>query len=72
MSYNSYQFYKRLFDIIAVFIGLIVLSILLLIIALLIKLDSKGPVFFKQERVGKFGERFIIYKSLYYIITHYC
>lgn len=44
---------KRLFDITASLIGLIVLSPLLLIIAILIKLKMPGPVFFRQNRVGK-------------------
>jgi exopolysaccharide biosynthesis polyprenyl glycosylphosphotransferase len=53
---------KRAFDFAASLLGLIILSPLFLIIAVLIKLDSKGPVFFKQERVGKDGELFTIYK----------
>lgn len=44
------------------FITMIVLSPLFLIIALLIKLESKGPVFFKQERIGKDNINFMIYK----------
>jgi len=43
---------KRLFDFILALIGLILLSPLFLIIIIAIKLDSKGPVFFKQKRVG--------------------
>ncbi len=53
---------KRLFDITVSFIGLVVLSPLFLAIAILIKLDSKGPVFYRGERVGKFGKPFKIYK----------
>jgi len=53
---------KRLFDITVSFIGLVALSPLLLAIAVLIKLDSKGPVFYRGERVGRFGEPFKIYK----------
>ena len=53
---------KRAFDFAASLLGLIILSPLFLIIAVLIKLDSKGPVVFKQERVGKDGELFTIYK----------
>jgi len=54
--------FKRGFDVIFSVIGLIVLLILFPIIALLIKLDSKGSVIFKQKRVGKNGEVFEIYK----------
>lgn len=43
-------------------ISLIILSPVFLIIALLIKLESKGPVFFKQERIGKDNINFMIYK----------
>ena len=53
---------KRLFDIVASSIGLILLSPILILIAICIKLDSKGPVFFKQVRVGKNKELFKIYK----------
>lgn len=53
---------KRLLDIVLSSIVLILLSPLFLIIAVLIKLDSKGPVFFKGVRVGKEGKPFIPYK----------
>lgn len=53
---------KRIFDLLVSFIGLIILSPFLLIIALLIKIDSTGPVFFKQKRVGKDGKIFNIFK----------
>ena len=53
---------KKLFDIIASFIGLILTSPLLLIVAILIKLDSRGPVFYKGERIGKGGKPFRIFK----------
>lgn len=53
---------KRLFDLIAAGVGLALLAPLLLAIALWIKLDSKGPVFFRQERVGRFGQPFRIHK----------
>lgn len=55
-------FIKRVFDIIASSCGLIILSPMLLIVGLAIKVDSKGPVFFKQKRVGKNKEIFEIYK----------
>lgn len=53
---------KRAFDIIASTLGLIVLAIPMIIISILIKLDSKGEVLFKQTRVGKNGENFKIFK----------
>ncbi len=56
------SFFKRLFDIVISLVGLIVLSPLFLIIAILIKLDSKGAVIFKQERLGLDARLFNIYK----------
>jgi lipopolysaccharide/colanic/teichoic acid biosynthesis glycosyltransferase len=53
---------KRLFDLLLASLGLVLLSPLLLVIALWIKLDSPGPVFFRQERVGRNGVRFCIRK----------
>lgn len=53
---------KRLFDLLASGGGLLLLSPLLLIITIAIKLDSAGPVFFRQERVGRFGRPFRIHK----------
>lgn len=57
-----YLFIKRVFDIIASFILLVLLSPLFLIIAIIIKMDSKGPVFYRQERVTKYGKIFRIFK----------
>lgn len=53
---------KRLFDIIASGVGLLLLSPLFLILAIWIKLDSKGPVFYRQVRVGRNNEDFRIFK----------
>jgi Bacterial sugar transferase len=53
---------KRAFDLIAALLGLVLLSPLLLLVALLIRLDSPGPVFFRQERIGKGFRPFRIYK----------
>ena len=50
---------KRIFDIISSLFGLILLSPFMIIIAILIKLDSKGPIFFKQVRVTKNGREFL-------------
>lgn len=53
---------KRLFDILASFIGLIIISPVFLILGIWIKLDSKGPVFYKQIRVGRGNKDFFLYK----------
>lgn len=53
---------KRLFDIVASAFGLLALSPLFLILALWIKIDSRGPVFYRQVRVGKDNKDFRIYK----------
>lgn len=53
---------KRIFDIISSGLGLLVLSLLFIILALWIKLDSKGPVFYRQVRVGKDNKDFRIFK----------
>lgn len=53
---------KRLFDLVASLLGLAVLALPGLLLALVIKLDSPGPVFFRQQRVGRFGRPFRIHK----------
>lgn len=53
---------KRLFDCLASFLGLLLLAPLLLLISIAIKLDSEGPVFFRQQRVGQYGKLFRIHK----------
>ena len=53
---------KRLFDVLCSFAGLLLMSPLLLGIALWIKIDSPGPVFFRQQRVGRGGVLFRIHK----------
>ena len=53
---------KRIFDIVASGLGLIVLSPLFLVLAIWIKLDSKGPVFYRQVRVGRNNKDFRIFK----------
>ena len=53
---------KRVFDIVASGLGLIVLSPLFLVLAIWIKLDSKGPVFYRQVRVGYKNKDFRIFK----------
>jgi lipopolysaccharide/colanic/teichoic acid biosynthesis glycosyltransferase len=53
---------KRLFDLLLSGLGLVLLAPLLLGIALWVKLDSRGPVLFHQQRVGRFGRPFMIHK----------
>ncbi|MBO5859554.1 MAG: sugar transferase [Clostridia bacterium] len=55
-------FLKRLFDITVSFILLVLLSPVFLILAIAIKLDSKGPVFYRQTRVTQYGKEFRIFK----------
>ena len=57
--YNSF---KRTIDIICSLCGLILLSPLLVVVGMLIKLDSKGPIIFAQKRVGLNGREFKMYK----------
>ena len=56
------QFFKRIIDIALSFLGIVVLSPLFLVLVLAIKFDSKGPVLFKQKRVGKNKTHFNILK----------
>lgn len=53
---------KRLFDVVVSFLLLVVLSPAFLLLAAIIKTDSPGPVFFRQERVTQYGKRFRIFK----------
>lgn len=55
-------FWKRFFDIVVSLLGILVTSPILLVVSLLIKLTSKGPVFYKQERIGKGEKPFFILK----------
>ena len=57
-----YLFVKRSFDIIASFLLLIILLPVFLIISIMIKIDSKGPVFYRQERITRYGRTFRIFK----------
>jgi lipopolysaccharide/colanic/teichoic acid biosynthesis glycosyltransferase len=54
--------FKRSFDVVAAVLGLLVLGVPMLLVALWIRLDSPGPVFFRQERVGRHGKLFRIHK----------
>lgn len=53
---------KRALDVLCSAVGLILLGPLLIVVAVLVVLDSPGPVFFRQERVGRFGRTFRIHK----------
>ena len=55
-------FLKRFFDFLIATIGIVIALIPMLLIALIIKIDSRGPIFFKQERIGKNGKVFKIIK----------
>ncbi len=55
-------FFKRAFDIVVSFLMLVILTPVFLIIAIAIKIDSPGPVFYRQERVTRYGKRFRIHK----------
>ena len=55
-------FFKPLFDWLIAFVAIIILMPLFLVVALAIKIDSRGPVFFRQERLGRLGRVFNIYK----------
>ena len=59
---NVSLFFKRVFDFVVSVIALVVLSPVYLILAIAIKLDSPGPVFYRQERVTQYGKRFRIHK----------
>ena len=56
------EFYKRMFDVLFATAGLLLMSPLFMIVSILIKLDSKGSVFYRQIRIGKNGKPFSFYK----------
>jgi sugar transferase (PEP-CTERM system associated) len=58
----SQRFLKRIFDVVFSFLGLILTMPLLPLVALMIKVDSRGPVFFRQVRVGELEKEFVLYK----------
>jgi len=61
-GFNIYRYFKRVFDILVTLVILPIVLPLSFIIGLLVKLDSRGPVLFKQMRVGKNGKKFKLYK----------
>ena len=62
VNFFVYSVFKRIFDIIFSLIGIILSSPIMLIVAIAIKLDSEGPVLFKQTRTGQYGKEFKMYK----------
>lgn len=62
MEKKLYLIFKRIIDIICSILGLIILIPVFLIVSIAIKIESKGPVIFKQKRIGKDGKVFEIYK----------
>ncbi len=56
------HFFKRMIDLILSLVGIILLSPILLVLSIIIKCTSKGPILFKQKRVGKDDTHFMIYK----------
>jgi sugar transferase (PEP-CTERM system associated) len=58
----SQRFHKRIFDLVFSLLGLILTMPFLPLVALMIKVDSRGPVFFKQVRVGELEKTFLLYK----------
>ena len=59
---NIYFLFKRIIDIVLSFIAIIVLIPFFILISIIIKCESKGPIFFKQKRIGKNKKQFTIYK----------
>lgn len=59
---KAYAFFKRAFDIFASLIAIIVLAIPMLIVGIIVKCSSKGPMLFKDSRIGQNGKTIIVYK----------
>lgn len=57
-----YEIYKRVLDIVSSLLGLIIGLPIMIIVAILIKIDDKGPIFYTQERLGKNEKKFLVYK----------
>ena len=58
----GYKFFKRVIDIVCSLSGLLLLSPVLIIVSILIKLESDGPIIFSQDRIGYKGQKFKMYK----------
>ncbi len=61
-NFNGYYFIKRSFDVVVSLIGLILLFPLIIVFSILIYIESPGKVIFQQERIGKNGHVFVLYK----------
>ena len=59
---HSYHLFKRVVDVTLASLALVILSPILIVTSIAIKLDSEGPIIFKQERIGKDGKIFNVYK----------
>ena len=58
----GYFIIKRIIDIVGALCGILIISPVMIVVGIWIKVDSKGPVFFAQKRVGQDGKRFLMYK----------
>lgn len=58
----GYKFFKRVIDVVCSLFGLLLLSPVLIVVSILIKLESDGPIIFSQDRIGYKGEKFKMYK----------
>lgn len=58
----GYKFFKRVIDVVCSLAGLLLLSPVLIIVSILIKLESDGPIIFSQDRIGYKGQKFKMYK----------
>lgn len=65
-----FAFFKRAFDIFSSFLAIVLLSWLFIILAIIIKCSSKGPVFYGHERIGKNGKKFKVWKFRSMIVTN--
>jgi lipopolysaccharide/colanic/teichoic acid biosynthesis glycosyltransferase len=59
---SAREIFKRGFDLVVASLGLVLCLPLLALVALLIRLDSAGPVIFRQKRIGRYGDPFFVYK----------
>lgn len=57
-----YEIYKRILDIISSLLGLIIGLPIMMIVAIFIKIEDRGPIFYTQERLGKDEKKFLVYK----------
>ena len=59
---SIYEVIKRIIDILLSLLGIIITLPIMIIIAIAIRIDSEGPIIFKQERTGKYGKNFNVWK----------